>query len=155
MFGVGAMLVSRDHRLQRVLASRVFLFVAGFAFFATLMVSRWYLLPQLTGEILVGAGFVLLVPCLLHVRPASAPYAKTACFLATISYTLYLVHFPFMACLVALSIAGTQYLWSATGILIFSVMACLTLANAYLVYRLFEARTEVLRTWMLGLVTGR
>jgi peptidoglycan/LPS O-acetylase OafA/YrhL len=66
-------------------------------------------------------------------------------FLSEISYTLYVIHFPIVILLGSIWVGTHQHSFGATGILIFFAMCLVCLICAYLMWWLFERRTNELR----------
>ena len=76
-------------------------------------------------------------------------YEKCARFLSGFSYTLYLVHMPFLFFASAYFIGGRN-LWQPDSrhVFIVSVVTVVTLAYTLLIWRLTEANTDAVRGWL-------
>ena len=98
----------------------------------------------------IAVSFSLLLYCVLHHRePASNQlYSRLSRTLSGFSYTLYIVHLPFLIFLRACLTYETAWLpdwkhWLYLGAILVGVVA-----YAYLVSRVTEARTDWVKRWL-------
>lgn len=120
------------------------------AFLGTLCVSRFHLLENaILIDLLVGIAFCCVLILILNVKPETllpAPYVALARWLSRISYTLYLVHVPFLVFMSA-TLVGSVARWQMD--LLHAVGGCimfvLTLAYAYMIWCLAERHTDRVR----------
>ncbi len=106
----------------------------------------------MSGSFVLGAVFSIFLYCLLNRTPGTSgrTYTSVARFLSNISYTLYLVHVPFLVFCAAMIVGTGQRLQpNASALLTCGALWILVLAYASLVWALFERRTEHLRVWVL------
>ena len=103
-------------------------------------------------DLLVGLLVaVLLVGLQGDERPAAGIGARLARWLAGWSYSLYLVHLPVLVLVNGLLFSWSPQRWvpSPPTAALAVAIGLLVLGYAYLVSRLTEARTQMLRRWML------
>ncbi len=108
------------------------------------------------GDFLVGLAFAFALYVLLQDRRPSSEgiYARTADASSRISYTLYVVHMPFLVFLRAWLNAGPQWAFSAGTAVRAAVLFAMCLVYAWLVYRCFEARTDMIRALIRERIAG-
>lgn len=108
------------------------------------------------GDFLVGLAFAFALYVLLQDRrPAGEGiYARAADASSRISYTLYVVHMPFLLFLRAWLNAGPQWAFSAGTATRAAALFAMCLAYAWLVYRCFEARTDTIRALIRERIAG-
>jgi peptidoglycan/LPS O-acetylase OafA/YrhL len=108
--------------------------------------------PKRAEDFILGLLFAALLYFLIHGRTSVAPaYASGSAFIARSSYTLYLVHFPFFACVAA----AMHHRWQPDfkHLSVAVVVFALCYAYAHAVATVFEAHTPVLKQRLL-LFTG-
>jgi peptidoglycan/LPS O-acetylase OafA/YrhL len=132
---------------------RMLIVAAVLAFCATLVWSKQ--------SRFIGADYILgfVVTALIHVvlscarTPMPRVYDQTAKFLSRSSYTLYLVHVPFLV-LLAAWVGQTRWiptpLHVSFGVAIFAVV----FLYAQLVWFFFEKRTDSVRNWLKPRIMG-
>lgn len=99
-------------------------------------------------DFILGATFAGLVPALAGWNGGPAGYRSTAYRLSDISYTLYLSHFPFLACGFFVGLAPVQLRPDGPGLLVFTALLAAALAQAVVLWWLFERNTDVVRRWV-------
>ena len=111
--------------------------------------NPWRPAPELW-LIVVAAGALLTLACLMRMPPATAPGVRVERWgtqLAAFSYTLYLTHFPVLTLLSAHAAQRTPGLdGAAAGRALVWMAVCL--AVAWIMYALFEAHTPAVRRWL-------
>lgn len=116
-----------------------------------LLVHRSHQMTSALGcDYLVATTFTLFLYGVLGNRSClPALYERAARFLSGISYTLYLVHMPFLFFVTA-SVIGPKTLWQPTAphLGLGLAVAVATLAYVYLVWRLTEANTDQVRRYI-------
>ncbi len=105
-------------------------------------------LPELASSLLLGFSFALLLYVIAHHRQpiGSLAYQHLVTRLSSFSYTLYLVHLPFLTFTVG-SFLRPWHPWSkdALHLALAAAVVGLTYLYAYAFYLLFERRTDRLR----------
>jgi peptidoglycan/LPS O-acetylase OafA/YrhL len=101
-------------------------------------------------DCLVGLASALLVLVLAEREGGTALYHKGARLLADGSYTMYLVHFPFMALLANVVLNNRKFDASLLGYSVFFSLGIAVLIYCYLVYWLFERQTATIRRYLLA-----
>ena len=83
-------------------------------------------------------------------RSDSSPslYKSAAVFFSDISYTLYLTHAPFLSLLKLFWLRGMRWPTDANHVLMAFLPFGVALGYAYVMYRLFESKTDEVRNWM-------
>ena len=126
----------------------LYLPLTGLTFLVSLLISRQHRVDGVAMDFVIGIAFSAFLYGLLNrecevVQPV---YKKSAQFLSEMSYTLYLVHVPFLVFLNAM-IIGRGMLWQPTSVhlTISLVIGLSVFGYAYLVYRLTEAKTDTVR----------
>jgi peptidoglycan/LPS O-acetylase OafA/YrhL len=123
------------------IAAAVFLLIAGLA-----LGFQW---DSILSDLLLGIVVTFLVWVTLHCATAPVPkiYARIAQRSARSSYTLYLVHVPFLVFLKAyLRLPNSFAGWQKCAISI--ALLLLVVAWSQLIYQLFEANTDRIRKWI-------
>lgn len=109
----------------------------------------------LTKDILIGFGFSLFLVSLTQAQLPFALFRRAAAFIADISYSLYLIHFP-VVLLIAATFYGTyQVQPDALGITQFMVLLGAVLLIAVLFWWLFERHTDTVRNIVTAFVVSR
>jgi peptidoglycan/LPS O-acetylase OafA/YrhL len=101
-------------------------------------------------DFFIGLAAASLVLVLARYEGDSAAYHKSARTLANCSYTMYLVHFPFMALLVNVILHNNKFEASFLGYSVFIGLGLVTLIYCYMIYWLFERHTGKIRRYCLS-----
>ena len=109
--------------------------------------------PPEIGDFIVGA-FLAAFLSVLRAHPGkSLPHLYTwlAQFLSHVSYTLYLVHVPFL-CFITAALIGSNRLWQPNGghLVLGSGVAVVTFVYMLIIWRLTEANTDRVRRFVQG-----
>lgn len=123
------------------------------AFFAAATLSRGHFLPLgLVGDAVVGVGFTACLAAMLAtLRPTgSRAYAAIAGSLAGMSYTLYLVHTPWLIFMHGAVGGGRRWPLDAPHLAAALAVLLATLAYAYMVAALTEKHTQRVRELFAG-----
>jgi peptidoglycan/LPS O-acetylase OafA/YrhL len=127
---------------------------AAILHFTALWFSRTHRLGPGGSDYAVGISFASVLLAVLTFRRTSgnSTYSHLAKSLAGFSYTLYLVHLPFLVFLRALLI-HTDQRWppSLEHGLLFCLICLLTITYAYGIATVTEFRTDSIRHWVEGL----
>lgn len=108
-----------------------------------------------TKDVLIGFGFSLFLVSLIQVQLPFALFRRAAAFIADISYSLYLIHFP-VVLLIAATFYGThQVKPDAIGITQFIGLFGIVLLIAVLFWGLFERHTDTVRNKVMAFVARR
>lgn len=126
--------------------------LAAFGMLATLGLSRTQVLPVVAGDLLL-AGIVALFFAFTSKLTLPDPLFVPIEFLAKISYSLYLIHFPVMASAAAFVLDNRRLDFSATSVALVFGFCLIGIAAGTAVYALFERRTALVRQW-LGTLVG-
>jgi peptidoglycan/LPS O-acetylase OafA/YrhL len=111
--------------------------------------------PTFYRDLPVGIATVLLVSLLAARQSSSLIYHKFGKTIAEASYSIYLVHFPFLALLAAGLLHYTKFSNSITGYLVFLGLGTVTLSYCFSIYWLFERNTGRVRRYCMGKYLGR
>lgn len=123
---------------------------AGLLLLVTAMaLSRRETLPTMQGDTAIGIATMILVYIAMHdeARPGGGLYSRVARFLASLSYTLYLVHLPLVVFLHATLIHKERWELTTSSLVTFVALMIGVFIYAWVAYWLFEARTDVVRKW--------
>jgi peptidoglycan/LPS O-acetylase OafA/YrhL len=139
--------------------SRGAVFGALGLFLISLATSKTTLGTEYTRDVFIGFAAAALVLVLANRDDdGSALYNKLARMLADNSYTIYLVHFPFMAFLINVTLANRRFDASLTGYILFISIGICTLLYCHAIYLLFERQTDNIKKYIIGkykYVSGR
>jgi peptidoglycan/LPS O-acetylase OafA/YrhL len=152
----------KNRSYGRILA----LVLAGVCFICRLALTP--ALPQensrLVLEFLLGLSCMLCMYFILHDKTALATknggnfvsrlYEKSSEFFAGFSYSLYLVHTPFLIFLRALLIKGERWPFDLEHLLYGALIFAAVLVYAWLVAELTEKHTNKVRKWLLQSLKG-
>ena len=106
-------------------------------------------------DLYVGVSFALLLYGVLQIRkPMSAPFLRLAQTFAAFSYSLYVLHFPFLFLIRAAVFPRDRWQPDALHLLYASFLAAGVLVYAFVVSRATEANTPKLRLWLQNHVNG-
>jgi peptidoglycan/LPS O-acetylase OafA/YrhL len=101
------------------------------------------------GEVyIVGIAAIGLIWSTLSAPPATGRYAKAAILLSEISYTLYLTHQPMLILLGAFWLRGNLWTPDLPHLVLTLVPISIAVFFAYLMYLLFESRTDAVREFV-------
>jgi peptidoglycan/LPS O-acetylase OafA/YrhL len=129
--------------------------IAGLLVLASLGLSKSSHGTDFAKDFLIGATTAVLVVVLAEFRATGRTYNLTAGILADASYTIYLVHFPFLALLANVVLGNQKFDASLFGYSAFLSLAAICLAYCYLVYWLFERHTGAVRRYCLSMLNQR
>ena len=140
--GYGAFLFIKSP-LQDVVQSRSFFFTALVTLLFTLFLSRLHLITN--EEYWIGGAFAAVLPYLAMETKNDMRSINIASYFGNISFTLYLIHFPFLGFIVFGLLKGQLWQPDLVGIAVFCAVAFFTLAMAHTVWWMCERRTDEIR----------
>lgn len=106
-------------------------------------------------DLLIGLGFSVLLTTLMQSRLSFRILKHAAAFMADISYSLYLTHFP-VVLLIAASFYGIDRVRpSSSGAAQFTVWLGLILSVAIIFWYLFERHTDLVKKMILKFVAQK
>jgi len=104
-------------------------------------------------DLILSATLAPLVWAILHLKTSVVPelYRKVTRGLSNMSYTLYAVHMPILA-LVSAILMPRWHTWtmSARSLVMMAGVYGVVFAASWLIYLMFEKRTDDIRTWISG-----
>lgn len=100
-------------------------------------------------DYVTGVGFALLLYQIIGNQHSSSggSYAKFSSWISSFSYTLYVVHMPFLVFLRAFLLPNEPWLPDIGHIGLAAILALITLGYAVVIARTSEARTDSVRDW--------
>jgi peptidoglycan/LPS O-acetylase OafA/YrhL len=116
----------------------------------SLAVSKGNYGTDIAKDSFIGLAAAVLVLVLAQHEGDSAIYRKSAHALANCSYTMYLVHFPFMALVVNVVLRNSKFEASFLGYSVFVALGLVTLLYCSMIYWLFERHTGTVRRYCLS-----
>ena len=147
LFLLGSLVFYLDEKYPNIRPSWWMNILAFTLFAVSLIAVRLLYIPVFYGNFLIGFFSAYTIWVLLRQKLPSS-LKPIATFLSKISYTLYLIHFPFVALLT--SYLGWQnmiYSWKNLGI--YFILFGVVILFAYFMYYLFERNTNKVRNFIL------
>jgi peptidoglycan/LPS O-acetylase OafA/YrhL len=148
LLGYGAFLLQRHAksqpnriRLMTILGSLVLLAVA-------LISPVLFGLHGIGQDALTGVAFALLLVPLSSLNVWNF-VAQPARLFAGFSYTLYVVHFPFLSFLMCAVIRNRRFEPGAEGLCVFAILFTAAMVYAYLIALIFERNTSEIQAWLV------
>lgn len=151
MIGAGVYCLPRGHHVAQPLLIAVTLPL----FVVTLAMSKAHLIPGSFDMIALGCSTGLLIVSLRGLSPMPTWLAKPTEWLASISYTLYLIHFPLVMLFYVTSFRGKQVGPDVEHFAIFFSLIASLLLIAHCLWVVFEKRTESVKIYLIGLLHRR
>jgi peptidoglycan/LPS O-acetylase OafA/YrhL len=142
LLGVAAFIMHRRFPLRR-LHRTVWLAVSAILLGTSLLLGRAS--SSALTDLAIGATFALMLVPLSQISLERQRLAHAFRSSANMSYTLYLVHFPFIAFLASYMLSNSRYDPSYASVGIFTGCLILVLLYAYGIYFVFERNTDVVR----------
>ncbi len=152
IWGAGALsyIIYERGWFTKALGSYIALGTSMALLFFSLVVSKSNYGSDFEKDFFIGLAAASLVLVLARFEWDSAAYHKSARTLANCSYTMYLVHFPFMALLVNVILHNSKFEASFLGYSVFIGVGLVTLIYCYMIYWLFERHTGKIRRYCLS-----
>ncbi len=131
-----------------------YVFVSLLVLSACLGAARTGKWVEIGSNLAVGIGFALFLFGVLHMNfgTSGASYPRVARVLAGFSYSLYVLHFPFLLFLRAWIVPAQRWQPDAAHLALGVVIGVATLGFAWLVSLFTENKTRVARQWMRHVV---
>lgn len=143
--GAGAALAAGSARWDGVLTGTGIRLAAVTAFPAGVVLAR--LFPA-AGDLWLGLLTAAALPVLARLPAPAGLYERLSRGLSELSFTLYLTHLPFLMLIVMTCFAPQRQGFGAAGMLVFAALFAAALLWAWLIWWLFERRTEELHRWL-------
>lgn len=120
------------------------------------IMAKWSGAPQLYAGLVVAVPFAVVLYIWIGIRKTVAPTLLVRLSIggAAMSYTLYAVHVPFQTMILSLWRQPWAPVDYGSHLLEIGIFAMLTFGYAWVMYRLFEAKTDSIRTWFQGKTGG-
>lgn len=124
------------------------------ALFACLAAARTRHVFLLGNDFAIGVAFSLFLFAVLQIQTGTGSnwYPRIAHSLAGFSYSLYVLHYPFLLFLRSWFVPPQKWQPDPIHLLYFVLVGGAALTFAFLVSTLTENRTQVLRNWLKGVV---
>lgn len=132
---------------------RLAILAFGAVFLVALVAMLRAKLNLYMSDLILSAALAPLVWAILHLKTSTLPelYRKMARGLSNISFTLYAVHMPILALVSAILMPQWHTLpMSARSLVMMAGVYGVVFAAAWLIYLMFEKRTDDIRTWISG-----
>jgi len=151
LFGVLAYVIAQTRPGRRVCGHPAWVGVTGILAAGSLIASKT---SSLLGDnMTIGFIFALFVIGLAVCNSAPRAYSCLTEGMAETSYTLYLMHFPFLACVFFTLFNGQRFQPDRHSLVLFAGILTCTLAYAGLVWCCFERNTEQIRKQIVSKFT--
>ena len=144
LLGVAVFWATQNSRLQQIARRSGFLILAALLAFGSLVLVKVH--PVLGSDYVVGIAFAFLIAGLAVRNAKSGWYASLASASGETTYTLYLIHFPFLAFIFFTCFKGLKFQPDLSGWLYFLGLLGLTLVYTTAVWWCFERNTDRVRT---------
>jgi peptidoglycan/LPS O-acetylase OafA/YrhL len=118
--------------------------ITALAFLFSIVASKAHYGTDISKDFFIGIAAAAFVLVLSRFDGAGKAYRTAARILANGSYTMYLVHFPFIAMLATVVLHNQKFDASVAGYTIFVGLAVVTLIYCYGIYWLFERQTRLI-----------
>ena len=126
-------------------------------FLGTLLVARLGILPgswPMAADFLVGSGSALMISVLIFHARFPDILARACRFIASYSFTLYLIHFPLVMAISAWGFDGGQMAFTPISAVLFLAIFAGLNAVAYVFFLPFENQTRRAQDWSQAFVFG-
>lgn len=139
-------------RGQRVMSPWLLLALATLALLGALGVSKMHMLSAMVDMVMLGLASSLMILALRDLPPMGRSLAIVTEWLSRASYTLYLVHFPFVLLWYAVMFRGHQAQPEVSSCLLFLVALAGLFLFAQGFWMLFEKHTDELKNLITALL---
>jgi peptidoglycan/LPS O-acetylase OafA/YrhL len=102
------------------------------------------------GDLELGIVVALILPVFARIPSPKGMYQTLARSVSEVSYTLYLTHFPFLACIVLTMVAPIRFAPSIAGAGIYVALMCGAIFWAIGFWWCFERNTDNVYSWIAG-----
>jgi peptidoglycan/LPS O-acetylase OafA/YrhL len=128
----------------------LYVFVSSLALSVCLVAARTRRWPLLGNDIAVGVAFSLVLFAVLQIEMGAdnRNYTRIAHFLAGFSYSLYVLHFPFLLFLRSWLVPAQKWQPDLIHLFYAVMIGGAALAFAWLVSTFTESKTRVVRNWL-------
>ena len=147
LLGTAVYFLIQKEEIRSVTNHPILLIVGLVLFIGSLLASRTGRLGEV-GDLIIGIGCAVLIAG-LALRDSHSPlYARVAAGMSEISFTLYLVHFPFLANVFFVWFRGRQIFPCLMASLYLAGILVLTVAYSIVIWKIFERNTDLVRKWI-------
>ena len=152
--GCALVVAHSQFRLQRRAPLTLYLLIASLGLFICLFAARTSRFGVLGNDLLVGLAFTFFLFGILQLDhgPEHQRYARIAHLFSDFSYSLYLLHFPFILFLRAWIAPLERWQPDPIHLLYGVLIGLVVLGYAYLVSAFTENKTRVVRNWMRNII---
>lgn len=152
--GCGLVLAHRQFRLRRKAVLILYLLVSFLGLSICLLAARTGRSGILGSDLLVGLAFTFLLFGVLQVDLTAGhqQYARTAHFFSNFSYSLYVLHFPFILFLRGCITPSERWQPDPIHLLHGVLIGSLVIGYAWIVAVYTENKTRVVRNWMKNVI---
>jgi peptidoglycan/LPS O-acetylase OafA/YrhL len=128
----------------------LYAFVSSLALSVCLVAARTRHWPLLGNDIAIGAAFSLVLFGVLQIEMGAnnSYYTRIAHFLAGFSYSLYVLHFPFLLFLRSWLVPAQKWQPDPVHLFYAVIIGAAALCFAWLVSTFTESKTRVVRNWL-------
>jgi peptidoglycan/LPS O-acetylase OafA/YrhL len=143
-------------RLESRTSLILYLLISSLALSLCLAAARSGKVVVLGTDLSVGFAFTLFLFGILQMdgRSPQRYYAKTARVFAEFSYSLYVLHFPFLLFLRAWIAPSQRWQPNGAHLLYGTAIGAIVISFAWMVSLFTENRTRIARNWLRGLIPG-
>jgi peptidoglycan/LPS O-acetylase OafA/YrhL len=146
--GLGIGLLARKRQIRSAYLRRAVAAAAIAGLLGAIAASGVHKLNGYAADYVISGIAMMLIWVALSSPPANGVYARAAVFLSEMSYTLYLVHLPLLFFFRRLVIRGPLWPPDLRHVGLALAPAFAALLVAYIMYWLFESRTNAVRHWL-------
>jgi len=132
----------------------LYLGLSSFVLIVLLTLARIRESPWISSDFAIGFAFsaFLFGVLQLNIGTRSRSYLRTAHFLSGFSYSLYVLHFPFLLFLCAWLVPAQKWQPDPTHLVYGVALGAVALVFAWLVSKFTEDKTRVARQWMRNVI---
>jgi peptidoglycan/LPS O-acetylase OafA/YrhL len=136
-----------DHK-YRDIGATLALFILLISISSTIFIPNQYFADLLVG--IASSIFIYMLIQYNTIVSEDSVYPKVVHLLANFSYTLYLVHMPFLVFINALILKENRWQPDALHIFFGLVLFVITIAYSFIISYFTEAKTTIVRNWLVN-----